>query len=93
MDTFIGSENKYGWASITFRVATVNGTNNILNLAEQISLVKKERYPNFFGSEWIGNVDQAIPYPLQMSSINNISGVALDQTNFYDRVRSDMIST
>ena len=50
------------------------------------------QYQGYLGLQGIGNLNQVLPEPLQVSALQNlVVGDAHEIVNFHDRVCSDMI--
>ena len=94
IDLFLSLANKYGWVCLAVMVKNGAGTNNIFRQVEQIRLADTHhKASGYFGITVIENVgNNFLPKPLVASSPLNLYTSAQEVKQFYDILRSDMIS-
>ena len=90
---FFGLANKYDWAYPSFRVVIEDRNKNMFRQVEYIFLsgMKTQAFGSF-GTQGIVNITQPISSSLQAHALVNIENKDQDQTSFYGRFRSDIIS-
>ena len=74
IDNFLSLDNKYGWGRFAFMVETGADAKNIFKQVEQIQISYiYHQVHGYFGSTGIENVVSALPNPVVVSDLLNLS--------------------